>query len=128
MALADFENALNGTSEIELTTMGRVSGREISHPVWFVRRGEKLYLLPLTGSRSQWYKNVLKTPMIRLAAGRTQYSARGNPVTDPGQVGQVVDDFRAKYGVREMAAYYTNPDTAVDVMLGRLCRPGYGYG
>jgi hypothetical protein len=64
VALTDFENALDSTSEIELTTTGRVSGRETSRPVWFIRRDEKLYLLPVTGSRSQWYKNLLKTPAI----------------------------------------------------------------
>jgi len=51
VAFTDFENALNSTSGIELTTTGRVSGRETSRPVWFVRRGEKLYLLPVTGTR-----------------------------------------------------------------------------
>lgn len=118
MAFTDFENALNSTSEIELTTTGRVSGRETSRPVWFSRRDEKLYLLPVTGSRSQWYKNLLKTPAIRLAADGTQYSAKGNPVTDPGKVAQVVNDFRTKYGARDVAQYYTNPDVAVEMTLG----------
>jgi hypothetical protein len=118
VAVTDFVSALNSTTEIELTTIGRVSGREISRPVWFVRRDQKLYLLPLTGSQSQWYKNLLKTPMIRLAADGTQYSAIGNPVTDKDEVGQVIDDFRATYGAREVAGYYTNPDVAVEVTLG----------
>jgi hypothetical protein len=73
MAFADFENALNNTNEIELTTTGRTSGRESSRPVWFVRQRENLYLLPVTGSDSQWYKNVLKTPAIRLAAGSAAF-------------------------------------------------------
>jgi uncharacterized pyridoxamine 5'-phosphate oxidase family protein len=68
MAVADFKNALNDTNEIELTTTGRTSGRQSSRPLWFVTRGESLYLLPVTGSDSQWYKNVLKTPTIGLAA------------------------------------------------------------
>ena len=118
MAVTDFVSALNSTTEIELTTIGRVSGREISRPVWFVRRDEKLYLLPLAGSQSQWYKNLLRTPMIRLAAHGTQYSEAGNPVTGPEEVGQVIDDFRTKYGAREVAGYYTSPDVAVEVMLG----------
>ena len=118
MAVAEFVGALNSTTEIELTTIGRVSGREISLPVWFVRRDEKLYLLPLTGSQSQWYKNLLQTPMIRLAAGGTPYSTTGNPVIGPDEVGHVIDDFRAKYGAREVRGYYTNPDVAVEVTLG----------
>jgi hypothetical protein len=117
VAVTDFVSALNSTTEIELTTIGRVSGREISRPVWFARRDQKLYLLPLTGSQSQWYKNLLKTPMIRLAADGIQYSAIGNPVTDKDEVGEIIDDFRARYGAREVAGYYTNPDVAVEVTL-----------
>jgi hypothetical protein len=105
VAFADFEKALNNAGEIGLTTIGRISGRETSRPVWFVRRGEKLYLLTVTGSQSQRYKNLLKTPAIRLAADGTQYSTTGNPVTDPGKVVQVVNDFRAKYGARDVAEY-----------------------
>lgn len=56
MAAADFRNALNDTDEIELTTTGRTSGRQSSRPVWFVTQGETVWLLPVTGSDSQWYK------------------------------------------------------------------------
>jgi hypothetical protein len=73
MAFADFKNALNDTNEIELTTTGRTSGRQSSRPLWFVTQGESLYLLPVTGSDSQWYKNVLKTPTIGLAAAGSEY-------------------------------------------------------
>jgi deazaflavin-dependent oxidoreductase (nitroreductase family) len=118
MAFADFDTALNNTSEIELTTTGRVSGRETSRPVWFVRQGDKLYLLPVAGSGSQWYKNLLKTPAIRLSADGATYSTTAHPVTDPGKVEQVVDAFRAKYGERDVAEYYPNPDVAVEVTLG----------
>jgi hypothetical protein len=88
-AFADFENALNNTNEIELTTTGRTSGRESSRPVWFVRQGENLYLLPVTGSDSQWYKNVLKTPAIRLAAGSAAFardSRSSNSASDANPV------------------------------------------
>jgi F420H(2)-dependent quinone reductase len=62
MTLVSFEAALERADEIELTTTGRVTGKPISCPVWFVRRGEKLYLVPGDGTGSQWYKNLLKTP------------------------------------------------------------------
>ena len=42
------------------------SGQTISIPVWFVLEGEKLYLLPVQGSDTQWYKNVFKNPSIRI--------------------------------------------------------------
>lgn len=115
MAHADFEKKLEGTNEIEITTTGRTTGREISNPVWFVRQGDKLYLLPVGGSDSHWYKNVRKTPTIRLVAGGTAHTARAKPITDPASVGKVVANFRDRYGARNVKAYYPKPDVAVEV-------------
>jgi hypothetical protein len=66
MTLTGFGAALEHANEIELTTTGRVTGKPISCPVWFVRRGGKLYLIPGDGTDSPWYKNLLKTPAVRL--------------------------------------------------------------
>jgi deazaflavin-dependent oxidoreductase (nitroreductase family) len=117
MASADFKKALEASGEIELTVTGRMSGREISNPVWFVRDGEALYLVPVTGSDSDWYKNVLKTPTILLAAEGAQFSAAATPTSDAAKVQQVVDKFRAKYGARDVEAYYPKQDVAVEVSL-----------
>jgi hypothetical protein len=115
---ADFTKALKNTSEIELTTTGRVTGRESSRPVWFVQDASQLYLLPVAGSESQWYRNLLKTPALKLAADGARYAAMARPITDAGQVGQVVDNFRAKYGAQDVAEYYPNPNVAIEVPLG----------
>jgi hypothetical protein len=117
MAFADFRNALSDTNEIALTTTGRISGRQSSRPVWFVLEGGTLYLLPVTGSDSQWYKNVLKTPTIRLAARGTEYSARATPLIDAARVDEVVDSFRVKYGTRDVETYYPKHDVAVEITL-----------
>jgi hypothetical protein len=117
MARSDFETALNKTNEVQLGTTGRVSGDEKSHPVWFVQHQDKLYLLPVTGSASQWYKNLLKTPSLHLTAQGRDYRAMAHPITDPDQVHHVVDDFRTKYGARDVANFYPHPDVAVEVPL-----------
>jgi deazaflavin-dependent oxidoreductase (nitroreductase family) len=54
--------------QIKISVIGRKSGKTISIPVWFVLEGGKLYLLPVQGSDTQWYKNVLKNPSIRIDA------------------------------------------------------------
>jgi len=95
MAGEEFNQALDDRREIELTVTGRTSGREISIPVWFVRDGEKLYLVPVKGSDSDWYKNILKTPTIRLAAQAAQLNATASPTSDAANVEQVLDRFRA---------------------------------
>jgi hypothetical protein len=108
---------LEDSREVELTVTGRTSGREISDPVWFVRDGEKLYLVPVRGSDSDWYKNVLKTPTIRPAAEAAQLNATVTPTSDAAKVEQVLDKFRAKYGARDVEAYYPKQDVAVEVPL-----------
>jgi hypothetical protein len=118
VAFADFENALNNAKEIDLTRHwpGLWPG---DLPSRVVRAGgEKLYLLPVTGSRSQWYKNLVSTSSIGLTAGGIEHHAMGSPVTDAAKVGHVVDDFRARYGADDVAKYYSNPDVAVEVILG----------
>ena len=115
MAFERLTDVRNEPNEVELTTIGRISGRESSEPVWFVRRDENLYLLPVCGTDSQWYKNLLKTPTVRVAAGDTVYSGQAVPVTDPPEVNQVVERFRNKYGARQVDSYFSRHDVAVEV-------------
>jgi deazaflavin-dependent oxidoreductase (nitroreductase family) len=114
----DVRNALESTKEIEITVTGRKSGRKISNPVWFVRDGEQLYLVPVTGSDSDWYKNVQKTPTIRIAAREEAIDTSARPITDAARVGVIVDKFRDKYGAGQVAAHYPQPNVAVEVPLG----------
>ena len=62
MADEEFTRALDSSREVDLTVTGRKSGRGITLPVWFARDGGTLYLVPVSGSDSNWYKNVLRTP------------------------------------------------------------------
>jgi deazaflavin-dependent oxidoreductase (nitroreductase family) len=117
MASSGFETALDSASEVGLTTTGRKTGRESSHPVWFVRQDETIYLVPVTGTDSQWYKNILATSAVRLMADGAQLAAEAAPVKDARKVAQVVDAFRAKYGAQDIASHYSNPNAAVEISL-----------
>jgi deazaflavin-dependent oxidoreductase (nitroreductase family) len=86
---------LSRSREIHIRVTGRKSGRAISIPVWFVLEGEKLYLLPARGSDTQWYKNVLKNPSIRVDAGGGGAELKGTPVTNAKQVSSWSRDFGA---------------------------------
>ena len=99
--------------EINLSVTGRKSGRTISQPVWFVVDGEKIYLLPVRGSDTQWYKNVLNNPSLHVEAGGAEAALNAAPVTDPKQVSTVVERFRKKYGASDVKKYYSKLDVAV---------------
>ena len=117
MALTEFTEALKNTDEIEITVTGRASGRKISNPVWFVQEGDKLYLLPVKGSDSDWYKNILKTPTMRLTANEKEWSVEVRPITDHAKVRDIVEKFKGKYGADEVKKYYSKFDVAVEVPL-----------
>jgi len=89
---------LSRTRELHISVTGRKSARTISIPVWFVFEDDKLYLLPVQGSDTQWYKNVLKNPSIGIKAGGTEAEFKAIPITDAKQVSSVAEKFRAKYG------------------------------
>ena len=108
---------LSRASEINITVTGRKSGRNISLPIWFVWEDGKLYLLPVKGTDTQWYKNVLKKPSMRIEAGGAEAEVQAVPVTDPTQVKSVVEKFRAKYGSGDVKKYYSKFDVAVIVKM-----------
>ena len=110
------EDRLSRSREINISVTGRKSGRAISIPVWFVLESDKLYLLPVQGSDTQWYKNVLKKPVVRIDARGAQAEVKVVPVTDATQVSSVVEKFRAKYGT-DVKKYYSKFDVAV---LGQM--------
>src|SRR5438552_10496870 len=117
MAQTDFRTALQGANEIEITVTGRTSGRSLSYPVWFALDGDKLYLIPVRGSDIDWYKNVRKTPTIRLAARGKTFTTSATPITDEALVREVVKKFRNKYGTGTVNTLYSRLDVAVEVPL-----------
>jgi deazaflavin-dependent oxidoreductase (nitroreductase family) len=118
-APSEFKEALDSHREIELTVVGRRSGRELTRPVWFVREGNSVYLIPIHGTDSDWFKNVVATPTVRLAAGGSAVEATAETITDRERVETAQDAFRAKYGERDFEANYPQPNSAVEVPLSR---------
>ncbi|HTC47531.1 MAG TPA: nitroreductase/quinone reductase family protein [Candidatus Aquilonibacter sp.] len=109
----DLKDRLSRYREINLSVIGRKSRRTISQPVWFVLDEDKVYLLPVRGSETQWYKNVLNDPSIRINARGAEAEFRALPITDQKQVAPVVEKFRAKYGAGDVKKYYSKFDVAV---------------
>src|SRR5271167_907332 len=106
-------DCLSRYREIKISVIGRKSGRTISIPVWFVLDGENLYLLPVQGSDTQWYKNVLNNPKIRIDARSAEAEFQAVPITDAKRVSSVVERFRDKYGAKDVKKYYSKFDVAV---------------
>jgi len=107
------KDRLSRDREITISVTGRKSGRTISIPVWFVLDDERLYLLPVQGSDTQWYKNVLQNPSIRINAGGAEAEFNAVAVSDATEVSSVVEKFRDKYGANNLKKYYSKFDVAL---------------
>jgi len=113
----EFLKNLSSTIELEITVTGRKSGRRISTPVWFVHEGGKLYLVPVQGSDSNWYKNVVAKPTIEIAAKGRKIIVKANPISNPSKVNEVVEKLRSKYGAGEVEKYYSKLEAAIEVSI-----------
>jgi len=111
----DLKDCLTRYRQIKISVIGRKSGQTISVPVWLVLEGKKLYLLPVQGSDTQWYKNVLHS--IRIDARGTEAEFRATPITEAKAVKSVVERFREKYGAKDVKKYYSKFDVAVVIEL-----------
>jgi hypothetical protein len=111
----DLKERLARYRQIKIGVIGRKSGQTISIPVWFVLEGEKLYLLPVQGSDTQWYKNVLQKSSIGIDARGAEAGFQAVLLTDAKAVKSVVEKFREKYGAGDVKKYYSKFDVAVSV-------------
>ena len=76
-----------------------------------------MFLVPVKGSDSHWYKNVVKTPSLHIRADGATLDASATPITDAAKVSDVADKFRSKYGADQVLRYFSKLDVAVEVPL-----------
>jgi len=118
MSNDDRHQKLNRVSEITLSVKGRKSGKDIPRPVWFAYEDNTLYLLPVQGSDTSWYKNMLAGSMLNISVnGIEVLTATGKPITDSNGVNEVVNKFKSKYGEGDVKKYYTKFDIAVEASV-----------
>lgn len=111
------KNRLSQSSEVNLTVTGRKSGRPITIPIWFVLENDALYLLPVHGSDTHWYKNALENPSIRIESRDINVELRAVAIVDSSKVLPVVERFRGKYGASNVKKYYSKLDVAVTAQI-----------
>ena len=117
MNSSEIQKTLDSSVEVQITVTGRKSRREFSTPVWFVREGKTIFLMPVRGSKNQWYKNVLKSRRIKISSGKLSLELSAKPINDSQRVASVADKFRKKHGVADVKKYYAGFDAAVELRL-----------
>jgi len=112
-AMNQLKDRLSRYRQIKLSVVGRNSGKTITNPVWFVAEDDKLYLLPVRSSDTQWYRNVLKDPQIRIEAHGFEATLRAKTITEADAVQSVIKKFRQKYSAADVRKYYSKFDVAL---------------
>ncbi|HET7283707.1 MAG TPA: nitroreductase/quinone reductase family protein [Nitrososphaeraceae archaeon] len=117
MSKSALKDILDRANELSLTVRGRKSGHDISRPVWFVHEDNTLYLLPVQGSDTNWYRNVLEDPTMKISVDGQELSGKAKIITDANKPKEIVDKFKLKYGNSDIKKYYTKFDVAVEFPL-----------
>jgi len=113
----DFLKALANKRELEITVEGRRTRKTYSTPVWFVDQKNKIYLLPVKGSDTNWYRNIRINPNMTLTVGKKSLQVEAKPINEINRVKDVINMFSAKYGAGEIRKWYTKLDVAVEILL-----------
>ena len=112
MSSLEFLETLKSRSEVDLIV--KRSGRWTTRPVWFVVDGNTVYLLPVYGTDTKWYKHVKTNPEIELSASGKKVRAEAKQM-DTSKLADVIHRFRSKYG--ELEKYYKKLDVALSVTI-----------
>jgi len=117
MAEDALAHVLNKRRQISITVIGRRTGRSITRPVWLVFEDDALWLLPVYGSRTQWYRNLQANRAITVQVGSERRDLRARLRKDARAVRKVIRWFREKYTAEEIKRWYTGLDVAVQIPL-----------
>ena len=65
-----------------LTTTGRVTGKPHKIEIWFGLKDSSLYILSGRRDKSDWVRNLMKTPSITVRIAKQTFNATARLVTD----------------------------------------------
>lgn len=74
--------SLAGEDFCYLTTAGRVTGRPHEIEIWFAIEGRTLYMLSGGRERSDWVKNLRRTPEVTVRINHEQFEGRARIVEE----------------------------------------------
>lgn len=94
------ERPLGDENYCYLTTTGRVSGKPREIEIWFALEGNTVYLLSGGRDRSDWVKNLIRHPRVRLRIAERVLEGRARVVDDGEADARARELLSAKYAPR----------------------------
>lgn len=94
-------------STVELTTIGRTSAQPRTVTIWFAADAEgRLYVQSGKDGGTDWYRNLLKTPAVKLKIGELAMTAVAVPIDDPAETARVHELFKEKYLTARIMSWF----------------------
>jgi len=90
-------------SNVEITTIGRKSGKPHTKPIWFVYDQGHLYLQSGGEGKTDWYLNLKKNPQITLKIDTVTVTGKVKFIDDPKETERIHELFRTKYLTARLA-------------------------
>ncbi|MBL8161396.1 MAG: nitroreductase family deazaflavin-dependent oxidoreductase [Anaerolineae bacterium] len=92
-----------------ITTTGRKSGKQFSTPIGYLRDGETIYAFNL-GGQSNWYKNLLVNPLVKLEIKGKAYAMRGEKISDTAEAERVLGLYQQQQASTAQRFFGLAPD------------------
>lgn len=99
---ADLEKVAD-QSNVEITTIGRKSGKSHTKPIWFVYDQGHFYLQSGGEGKTDWYLNLKKNPQITLKIDTLTFTGKVKFIADPEETERIHELFRSKYLTARLA-------------------------
>lgn len=80
-------------------------------------REKELLLLPVTGTDTQWYKNIKRNPHVTVSADHETLNGKLRIINQKTLVDEVIALFVKKYGASDIRKYYPKPNVAASLPL-----------
>lgn len=96
--------ALKDRSTLQLTTIGRKTGKRHTVTVWFLVDGQTVYLVTLRLKRD-WPRNVLKNGVVELDIDGNVFKGHAKQMVDTKRLAHVNALVRQKYWVAWLGSW-----------------------
>ena len=109
--------ALKDRSTLQLTTIGRKTGKRHTVTTWFLADGETVYLVTLR-LRRDWPRNLMKNGRVELDIGGEIFKGRAKQIVDAKRLGHVKALLSKKYWAAWLGSWFgMEPEGAFTVTI-----------
>jgi len=83
--------SIYGRLVLLLTTTGRKSGKPRVTPLQYEEIDGDIYIASARGTKSDWFRNAVANPEVRVRVRSRQFEGKAEPVTNPNRIADFLE-------------------------------------